>query len=283
MTSNRRSTILLSAVLMTGLIVGASRADVVTPMLEARTVVVGTELHLTLIAHSEQDLAALDIPIRFGQASAPIELLEVRWAGEVSAWDFVHASIDNEKKTVIIGLIADLAGRSKPITLAAASAGEGARIALLVFRIASPDYQAIVEPFTASNPDHELAFIYNELVDGKPIVRTMQPTFESAGESMSGEWANLPSALELSQNVPNPFNPSTEFTLSLPVASDYAVRIYNVAGQLVKSYKGHLDAGVHTLVWDGKCEQGADVASGVYFYSAEVGAFTEARRMVLLR
>ena len=93
----------------------------------------------------------------------------------------------------------------------------------------------------------------------------------------------LPEEYALSQNFPNPFNPQTNFTLSLPEASDYSVRVFNVAGQLVRSMEGHLEAGRHTITWDGRSDHGNRVASGAYFYRAEVGAFKETRKMMMLK
>jgi flagellar hook assembly protein FlgD len=56
-----------------------------------------------------------------------------------------------------------------------------------------------------------------------------------------------------------------------------------VAGQVVKTMEGHLDAGEHRLTWDGRSSQGQPVASGTYFFQAQAGAFNETRRMTLLK
>jgi flagellar hook assembly protein FlgD len=44
-----------------------------------------------------------------------------------------------------------------------------------------------------------------------------------------------------------------------------------------------LPAGAHAVVWDGKNEQGKDVASGVYFYRIKAGDFESTQKMTLLR
>lgn len=62
----------------------------------------------------------------------------------------------------------------------------------------------------------------------------------------------LPTEFGLGQNYPNPFNPKTTIALSLPVASDYMVSIYNVAGQLVWRESGSAQAGTLNVVWDGQ-------------------------------
>jgi hypothetical protein len=93
---------------------------------------------------------------------------------------------------------------------------------------------------------------------------------------------NVPRSYDLT-NYPNPFNPQTTINLSLPVASDWSVKIYNVAGQLVKDFAGTSDAGNVSVVWNGTDNNGSSVASGIYFYKAEAGKFSTTKKMVLMK
>jgi hypothetical protein len=86
-----------------------------------------------------------------------------------------------------------------------------------------------------------------------------------------------PTAFALLQNYPNPFNAGTEIRFALPIASDWTVGIYNVAGQLVKEFKGANEAGMVSLHWD------ATTASGIYFYKLSAGDFTDTKKMVLMK
>jgi hypothetical protein len=95
--------------------------------------------------------------------------------------------------------------------------------------------------------------------------------------------ANLPTAFALHQNFPNPFNPSTELAIDVPNKADYALTIYNIAGQVVKTFSGNTEAGTLRIVWDGTNNQGGKVASGVYFYKAQVADKTAVRKMVLMK
>ncbi|PWB74886.1 hypothetical protein C3F09_03200 [candidate division GN15 bacterium] len=79
-------------------------------------------------------------------------------------------------------------------------------------------------------------------------------------------------------NYPNPFNPSTTISFSLPTASDYTLIIYNVMGQAIEEFIGHSEPGTVSLAWDG-----SRVASGVYFYRLTAGEFTETKKMMLLK
>jgi len=229
---------------------------------------------------NDEQLAALDIPLRFAQPNENIDLVRVDFAERVADWDFTHAQIDNEAKTVILGLISELVN-VRPNADMKVSASGNTKIADLVFK-AGEGQVPLFATFTTESPGHELTFIYNQEVEGKLQVQSIQPGFE-ANLDFKGGAEQLPTVYALSQNFPNPFNPSTSFALSLPEASDYNVRIFNITGQAVKSYSGHLEAGVHTIVWDGRNEQGSSVASGVYFYKAEASGFTETRKMMMLK
>lgn len=236
------------------------------------------EFYVEVQVINDQELAAMDIPLRFGNPGDPISLERVEWADRVSGWDFLHAGIDNESKTVILGLISELTN-IRPDADLKAVASKDTKVADLVFKVAD-GYEANFSTFTTNYPTHELTYIYNRYEGGVPYVESFAPSFEA---DVDFKAATLPEAYALSQNYPNPFNPSTSFVLSLPEASDYAVRIYNVAGQLVKTFEGHSPAGNVTITWDGTSNQGSQVASGMYFYRAEAKSFTETRKMMMLK
>ncbi len=92
-----------------------------------------------------------------------------------------------------------------------------------------------------------------------------------------------PSGFALYPAYPNPFNPYTNLSFTLPRASVYGLKIYNVAGQLVRSYEGMANAGLNLLTWDGKDNLGEEVASGVYFYKLMAGKHGAIRKMVMLK
>ena len=80
------------------------------------------------------------------------------------------------------------------------------------------------------------------------------------------------------RNYPNPFNPSTAIELALPVASDWTLSIYNVAGQKVFETSGYSEAGTHQVEWNAMAQ-----ASGIYFYKVDAGQFSATKKMVLLK
>jgi hypothetical protein len=94
-----------------------------------------------------------------------------------------------------------------------------------------------------------------------------------------------PARLALRQNVPNPFNPVTAIQYDIPAGgADVTIRIYGVSGRLVRTLvDGRRAAGTGTVTWDGTDHHGSAVASGLYFYRMVSGAFTQTRKMVLLK
>ncbi len=96
--------------------------------------------------------------------------------------------------------------------------------------------------------------------------------------------AELPTAVALLGNHPNPFNPQTTISFSLPTNQDVTLRIYSARGRLVHSLlSGPQQAGLHHAVWDGHDDQGRGVASGVYFYRLVTGNESLTGKMVLAK
>jgi len=94
----------------------------------------------------------------------------------------------------------------------------------------------------------------------------------------------LPGKFSLSQNHPNPFNPSTIMEYTLPARSFVVLEVYNLLGQkviiLVNEEK---EAGVHQITWDGMDKEGNPVSSGVYFYRLKADNFSEVKKMMLMK
>ncbi len=96
--------------------------------------------------------------------------------------------------------------------------------------------------------------------------------------------STLPTTTELLGNYPNPFNPTTVIAYRLPATAKVSVSIYNLLGQIVRTYyQGEQSAGEHRVTWDSRDENGQNVASGMYFYKLVAGDFIATRKMVLLK
>lgn len=83
---------------------------------------------------------------------------------------------------------------------------------------------------------------------------------------------------------PNPFYYEAVLLFSLSRPSAVSVGIYDVSGRLVRSLGGkRLDAGTHSLAWDGSDSQGKPVGAGIYFYRVKAGDSARAGKLTLLR
>ena len=92
---------------------------------------------------------------------------------------------------------------------------------------------------------------------------------------------NLPLAISysLSEAYPNPFNPTTTMTLTMPVSGDIKVEVYNLLGQVVSTLtSGYMEVGTYTLTWDA-----SDISSGMYFVKAQADGFTKTQKLMLVK
>ena len=88
----------------------------------------------------------------------------------------------------------------------------------------------------------------------------------------------------LYQNHPNPFNPSTVITFSLPAAMHADLSVFDSRGSLVKTLVDRtLSAGEKAYAWDGTDIGGTPVSSGVYFYRLRTREQTLTKKMILLK
>lgn len=93
-----------------------------------------------------------------------------------------------------------------------------------------------------------------------------------------------PQFFVLHPNFPNPFNPSTTIRYELPAGSPVRLSIYNVLGQEIRTLvNSPHNAGLYTVVWDGRNHSGERVPSGLYLYRLVTSQNTMTRKMLLIK
>lgn len=94
----------------------------------------------------------------------------------------------------------------------------------------------------------------------------------------------LPTEYSLCQNRPNPFNPTTDISFSLPKTGQVKLVVYNILGAEVATLVEEVrSAGVHRVSWNGTNSSGQQVASGIYLYRLTAGEFAATKKMLLLK
>ena len=94
----------------------------------------------------------------------------------------------------------------------------------------------------------------------------------------------IPTAFDLKQNFPNPFNPSTMIQYALPAAAPVKVEIFNILGQTIATLVDEVQqAGIKTVEWSGRDDMNRAVATGIYLYRISTPEFTMTRKMVLMK
>jgi len=101
-----------------------------------------------------------------------------------------------------------------------------------------------------------------------------------SGELFPGEvGVSSPTAFSMAGAYPNPFNPSTTISFTLPEASRVTLNVFDVSGrQVAQLVNGLRAAGAHQVTFDG-----SSLTSGVYLYTLTAGSQTVTGKMVLLK
>ncbi len=123
------------------------------------------------------------------------------------------------------------------------------------------------------------------LTSNDPYAENSIIEISATGIILSAEELDVPAfANELKGNYPNPFNPETTISFSLADKSDVTIEVFNILGQKVKTLvSGKMEAGTHSIVWEGKDQYDHQVGSGVYFYKMKTGRYVSVKKMLLIK
>lgn len=143
-------------------------------------------------------------------------------------------------------------------------------------------YYRYVTPFDDSDPNE---IFWPTSADLNPIewkwrnLDWESPPEYGLGNSIGRGDGTLPTTITLHNNYPNPFNPTTNISFTLPVTENVQLDVYNVLGQRVATLLNQqMTAGTHTVAFDAR-----NLASGVYIYQLRAGSFVQNKTMMLVK
>ncbi|MCF8242028.1 MAG: T9SS type A sorting domain-containing protein [Melioribacteraceae bacterium] len=88
----------------------------------------------------------------------------------------------------------------------------------------------------------------------------------------------------LSQNFPNPFNPTTNIKFSIPEAGLVSLKIFNILGQEIRTLVSDVkESGSYQVTWNGKDDHGNSVSTGIYLYKIQANDYSATKKMLLIK
>ncbi len=122
---------------------------------------------------------------------------------------------------------------------------------------------------------YTIAFVQNDV--NKDCLNSFKAIDNITGVPVNTQ--TIPENFSLSQNFPNPFNPTTNIKFTMPKDGNVTLKVYDMIGSEVKTLvEGNHKAGIYNIYFDG-----SELSSGVYFYRLTAGNFTETRKMILIK
>ncbi len=110
------------------------------------------------------------------------------------------------------------------------------------------------------------SFVWDEYAAAWPLTSVLEGT-------------GVASSYGLSQNFPNPFNPTTVIIYQIATGGQVTLKVYDLLGREVKTLMNERqNPGSHSVTFDAK-----GLASGVYFYRLESGTYAEVKKLVLMK
>ncbi len=155
--------------------------------------------------------------------------------------------------------------------------GSGPEVRLTDALLADRDgHLSFTDPAAGLPAGASASYRYAMLKNGREIGRSDFVTVTLGGAT--------PSAFRLAPVFPNPFNPSANVSFAVPRAARVAVRVYDLAGRLVRTLvDADLPPAEHVVSWDGRDDGGRTAASGTYYCRMTSEGFSAVQKMTLVK
>ena len=126
-----------------------------------------------------------------------------------------------------------------------------------------------------------------ELMDSWSMYRATMyraGVYDASVMALGGQESIIPAKFYVSDNYPNPFNPTTSFYIDVPESGNLLVKVYDVNGRLVKELLNtHVEAGRVSSKWSGKNNFGVMSPTGIYFLQVEAGSNYHVQKLALIK
>jgi uncharacterized protein (TIGR03790 family) len=203
--------------------------------------------------------------------------------------DFVDQNNQSEPNTLPVELLSfDSFVKNNIVTLQWKTAAEINNVGFEIERKTTNDNKnsawnkiGFLEGNGTSNVSKDYCFNDKVTSNGKYEYRLKQIDQNGKIEYSNSIEVNIaiPTQAALHQNFPNPFNPSTAISFTLPTSGNTRLSIYDITGkEIAVLVHGELASGKHTFQFN------ADkLSSGSYFYTLLANNFSETKKMILIR
>ena len=128
------------------------------------------------------------------------------------------------------------------------------------------------------NGDHTVYLSSNSYIEF-PIISNTGNRFDLAFAEDNSNENTTPYSYSLTQNFPNPFNPSTTIQYTIADAQRVELKVYDLLGREVQTLVNDVqNPGSYNIMFNAQ-----NLSSGVYFYKLTAGSFTDIKKMTLVK
>ncbi len=155
----------------------------------------------------------------------------------------------------------------------------GLQVPPVLNHVYADDHLVVLLPTGASLDGYGALAVWSEQLTADFGSGSFADPLSAVGDGPAGA-----AGFALHANVPNPFNPVTTVDFDLPASEQVELTVYDVAGRRVRRLLDEtMPAGPHSVLWDGRDDHGARVASGTYLCHIRAGDYAATREMVLVK